>query len=92
MTTTENLLGGYSIHELAALLFGSAHRIMLDESSETYSASRALDAARKIYKLDQRIDLALSEAQYLVAKMGKLSSLEVIIAGEAIMTDRARTR
>jgi DNA polymerase III delta prime subunit len=91
MTTTENLLDGYSIHELAACLFGSAHRIMLDEDSETYSARRALETARRtVYKADQRIDLALDEAQRLVAKMGGLSSLEVILAGEAIMTDRAR--
>jgi hypothetical protein len=91
MTTTQNdLFDGYSIFELAGNLFASARRLMMKENEETYSAARALRAVRKdVYRPDQRIDLALDEALRLTERLGSLSSLDVLVAGEAIMNDRA---
>jgi hypothetical protein len=88
--TDPDLLDGYQTMELAACLFAAARRLMMTESEETYSASRALEAVRKdVFRPSPEFDDALVEALRLVNLLGKLPSLDVLVAGEAIMTDRA---
>lgn len=89
-----NVLDGYSTNELAVLILGSARRwLTSDENPDTMSARRSIESVfRQFYAADERTLEAKDEAQRLVEVISgaRLDSLEVLIAAEAIMTERSK--